>query len=93
MSKALAQNKKKPCSIFNVNQGKVHGDNEIALMGLTPARKVFVVFIWSKKTQLSNTIIAGQHVLEDTVASTKCMCVCFLHCTSTLGWSLFNGCV
>lgn len=45
--------------MLHVMQGKLHGDNEMAIMSLNPARKVLAVFIWSKKTQQSNTIIAG----------------------------------
>lgn len=45
VSEALAQSQKKPCSMFNVKQGKVRGDNETALMGLTPAWKVLAVSI------------------------------------------------
>lgn len=57
---------RKACGMPNVMQGKLHEDNEMAIMGLTSARRVLAVFIWSKKTQQSNTIIAG-HMYSKTL--------------------------
>lgn len=94
VSEALAQNQKKPWSMFNVKQGKLHGDNEMALMGLTPSRKVLAVFTWRKKAQHSNTIIAGPMCFKILWLQAS-VCVYFLHCTSALVSirSLFKGCV
>lgn len=73
-------------------QGKLHEDNEMAIMGLTPARKVLAVFIWSKKTQQSNTIIVG-HMYSTTLWLQAS--VFFLHSTRALVsiWSFFKVCV
>lgn len=78
--------------MLNVMQGKLHGDNEMAIMGLTPARKVLAVFIWSKKTQQSNTIIAGHMCSKILWLQAS---VFFLHSTSALVSirSLFKVCV